>query len=349
MIDLGKDWQAALQKGWRKGWEDFLLRFDDLKDMLLVRIGKRRKRQGPSPIVPDGSVTGTALVIVIAIMTFLACLTLGGVTLVRASAQAWQSQIAREATIQIRPADGQNMEKALQQASDIARGFAGVKGTSVIDKDATARLLEPWLGSGLNIDELPVPRLVVVTIDESAPPDFETMRAELTRAIPTASFDDHRTWVDRLVSMANTTVLIGTGVLSLVIAATVLTVIFATRGAMSGNSHIIEVLHFIGAESKFVAREFEWHFFRTALKGALCGGGAAMFVFLIFSWWASSHMATPAGDQAAAMFGNFAIGRNGYLGAGAIIILVSVLTMLTSRLTVIRQLATMDGPGVRGE
>ncbi|HCH72536.1 MAG TPA: ABC transporter permease, partial [Ochrobactrum sp.] len=72
--------------------DDVRVRLEDLKDMLLVRIGKRRKRQGPSPIVPDGSVTGTALVIVIAIMTFLACLTMGGVTLVRASAAAWQSQ-----------------------------------------------------------------------------------------------------------------------------------------------------------------------------------------------------------------------------------------------------------------
>ena len=338
-----------IHRNWQRFKTDIRIRFEDLKDMLLVRIGKRRQRQGPSPIVPDGSVTGTALVIVIAIMTFLACLTLGGVTLVRASAAAWQSQIAREATIQIRPVDGQDMEKTLQQASDIARGFAGVKSASIIDKEATARLLEPWLGSGLNIDELPVPRLVVVTIDENAPPDFETMRAELSRAIPAASFDDHRTWVDRLVSMAHTTVLVGTSVLSLVIAATVLTVIFATRGAMSGNSHIIEVLHFIGAESKFVAREFEWHFFRTALKGALFGGAAAMFVFLVFSWWASRHMATPEGDQAAAMFGNFAIGRDGYIGVGVIIILVSILTMLTSRLTVIRQLATMDGPGVRGE
>ncbi|EHR07387.1 hypothetical protein C022_01874 [Brucella abortus NI593] len=328
---------------------DIKTRFEGLKDMVLVRVGKRRRRQGPSPIVPDGSVTGNALVIVIAIMTFLACLTLGGVTLVRASAAAWQSQIAREATIQIRPVEGQDIEQELQQASEIARGFAGVKGTAIIDKEATARLLEPWLGSGLNIDELPVPRLVVVTIDENAPPDFESMRAELTRAIPAASFDDHRTWVYRLVSMANTTVLVGTAVLSLVIAATVLTVIFATRGAMSGNGHIIEVLHFIGAESKFVAREFEWHFFRTALKGALFGGAAAMLVFLVFSWWASYQIATPEGDQAAAMFGNFAIGSDGYLGAAGIIILVSILTMLTSRLTVIRQHATMDGPGVRAE
>lgn len=325
--------------------DNFRVRFDDLVDLLMVRLGKRRKRQGQSPIVPDGSVTGTALVIVIAIMTFLACLTLGGVTLVRASAAAWQSQIAREATIQIKPVDGLDMEESLQEASNIARGFAGVKDTSIVDKAATARLLEPWLGGGLDMDELPVPRLVVVTIDENSPPDFEMLRTEIVRAIPSASFDDHRTWVDRLVSMANTTVLIGTAVLSLVVAATILTVIFATRGAMAGNAHIIEVLHLIGADPKFVAREFEWHFFRTALKGAIFGGAAAIMVFLIFSWWASQQMATPAGDQAAAMFGSFAIGRDGYFGAAAIIFLVSVLTMLTSRLTVVRQLASVDGTG----
>ncbi len=65
-------------------------------------------------------------------------------TLVRASAAAWQSQIAREATIQIRPVEGQDMEAMLAQASEIARGFAGVRSTSIVDKDATARLLEPW-------------------------------------------------------------------------------------------------------------------------------------------------------------------------------------------------------------
>lgn len=311
--------------------------------IFLELLGKRkREKRGPTPIVPPVSVSGTTLITVIAIMTFLACITIGGVSLVRASAAQWQSQISREATIQIRPVDGQDMEAALAQASQIASGFAGVSGTNIVDRAATARLLEPWLGTGLDIDELPVPRLVVVTIDEQNPPDFETLRLELQKNIPGASFDDHRTWVDRLVSMAHTTVLIGMGVLFLMLSATVLTVIFATRGAMAGNSHIIEVLHFIGAEARFVAREFEWHFFRTALKGACYGGAAALLVFLIVSWWTSRNLATPEGDQAAALFGSFSIGREGYIGIAATIIIVSILTMLTSRLTVIRQLKDMD-------
>ncbi len=44
-----------------------------------------------------------------------------------------------------------------------------------------------------------MPRLVIVTIDESNPPDFAAMRALSTRSIPQAFLDDHRTWVDRLV------------------------------------------------------------------------------------------------------------------------------------------------------
>ena len=55
------------------------------------------------PIVPPDNVAGRAMVLVIAIMTFLSCLTLGAVTLVRDTAATWQTQIAREATIQIKP------------------------------------------------------------------------------------------------------------------------------------------------------------------------------------------------------------------------------------------------------
>ncbi|MDQ0996964.1 cell division transport system permease protein [Phyllobacterium ifriqiyense] len=312
----------------------------ELADRLWARI---RKNSGQAPIVPAGNVVGHALMIVIAIMTFLACLTVGSVSLVQSTAATWQSQISTEATIQIRPVEGQDMEAMLAEASKIAQGFAGVKSTRIIDRDATARLLEPWLGTGLDIDELPVPRLVVVTLDEASPPDFAALRSMLVGQIPAASFDDHRTWVDRLVSMARSTVLIGTGVLSLVVAATVLTVIFATRGAMAGNGHIIEVLHFIGAEQKFVARQFERHFFWTALKGAAFGGALAMFIFLMIGWWSSRNLATPEADQATALFGNFSIGSGGYTGVVLIILAVSVLTMITTRMTVIAHLRQVDG------
>jgi cell division transport system permease protein len=306
---------------------------------------KRTVEQRTRPtgsIVPSSNVQGSALMAVIAIMSFLACLTLGGVSMVRATAASWQSQISREITIQIKPQDGMDMDQALATARDTALSFVGTTGGQIMDKQATARLLEPWLGAGLNIDELPVPRLVIVTIDESSPPDFDAMRETLAKKVPGATLDDHRTWVNRLVSMAHTTVLIGTGILILVFSAMVLTVIFATRGALTGNRHIVEVLHFVGAEASFVATEFQKHFLIISLKGSAGGSLLAALFFLIASFWQSRSLATPQSDQATALFGTFSIGALGYFGIAFTMLLIAALTTLTARLTVMRTIYEID-------
>lgn len=305
--------------------------------------GKRRER---TSILPSRNVSANALIAVIAIMTFLSCLTLGAVNLVSATAAAWQSQISREATIQIRPAEGFDIGAALNAARTIVLGFEGVRDARIVDKAATARLLEPWLGSGLNMDELPVPRLIVITIDEKNPPDFQSMRDVLTAQVKNASLDDHRNWVDRLIAMSRATVSIGIVILCLMLGATILTVIFATRGAMASSRHVIDVLHFVGAEASFIATEYRTHFLRIALKGAAAGGLAAICVFYASGWWTTHNMATPGGDQAAALFGNFALGITGYAMMAMIVIVVTLLTALTTHFTVIARLARIDESGI---
>ena len=307
-----------------------------------ARVAAVRAPRKAAPIVPPHNVAGTALILVIAIMTFLSCLTLGAVTLVRDTAATWQSQIAREATVQIKPAEGLDIEAALASAQRVVSRFAGVRSASIVDRAATMRLLEPWLGAGFDIDELPVPRLVIVTIDPANPPDFTAMRAALAAEVPHATLDDHRTWVDRLIAMARTTVTIGVSVLAMMFAATVLTVVFATRGAMSGNGHIIEVLHFVGAEAGFIARQFRNHFLLTGMKGSAAGGFAAIAVFIGFSWWSSRNMATPEADQAAALFGDFSIGMSGYAGVALVVLAIGALTAATSHLTVVAHLGEID-------
>lgn len=64
-----------------------------------------------APILPPSNIQGSALMVVISIMAFLACLTLGGVSMVRSTAASWESQISREITIQIKPDDNLDMEK----------------------------------------------------------------------------------------------------------------------------------------------------------------------------------------------------------------------------------------------
>ncbi len=328
-----KPGRSAPKAGWRQLAET-------ATSALRRPFAKATRRR--TPIVPPDNVAGRAMVLVIAIMTFLSCLTLGAVTLVRDTAATWQTQIAREATIQIKPDENLDIDAALQKAREIAGEFSGVLQATIVDNEATARLLEPWLGTGLDMEELPVPRLVIVTIDPREKPDFESMRARLSQEVPSANLDDHRTWVDRLVAMARTTVTIGLSVLSLMLVATALTVIFATRGAMSGNGHVIEVLHFVGAEAPYIARQFRRHFLLAGMRGAAAGGLAAIIVFVLFSWWSARNVATPEADQASALFGNFAIGMSGYMGVGLIVCVIAILTAATSHFTVISYLKRIE-------
>ncbi len=77
---------------------------------------RRALRQKSAPIVPERSVAGRTLMLLIAIMTFLSAVTLGGVVLVQKSAIAWSSDVGREVTIQIRPVAGEVMESNLRLA-----------------------------------------------------------------------------------------------------------------------------------------------------------------------------------------------------------------------------------------
>lgn len=294
---------------------------------------------GPAaPIVPQDSIGGRALVTIIAIMTFLASMTTGTVMLVRASAMDWQSDVAREVTIQVRPAPGRDIEADVARAAEAARGMPGVAEVRPYTKEESARLLEPWLGSGLSLDDLPVPRMVVVRLAADSPADLSRLRAILAERVPQASLDDHRGWIDRMRDMANTVVVAGIAILLLMLAAMVLSVVFATRGAMAANRPVIEVLYFIGARDAFIAGEFQRHFLMLGLKGGAIGGGAAILLFVLGGFLSARLVATAGGDQLTSLFGAFAIGAEGYLLIVLQVVLVAAVTGLTSRQTVNRTL-----------
>jgi len=313
----------------------------------------RAKRQRPlrsgNALVPRETIAGTALVFVVAIMSFLACLTLGAVSMVTGSAEKWQSDISREVTIQIKPFDQVEMDVAIREAGRLALETEGVSKVTLLNDAATLRLLEPWLGTGLELGELPIPRLLVVEIEPGTTPNFAALRNRLADTVPGASLDDHRAWVERLTLMALTMVAVGTTIFLLVLAATITTVIFATRGAMAGNRDVVEVLHFVGADAGFISRQFERHFFFLGLKGALAGTFGAISIFLILSLWAGQSVGTPEGDQISVLFGTFQLGLSGYIGMLVVLFAVGLLTALTSRWTVARQANALQQYGARKE
>jgi cell division transport system permease protein len=319
----------------------------DLRDYpwrnLLAGLLPTRFQPKTVQIVPSASIAGNALTVVIAIMSFLACLTAGAVYMINQSARAWVNDIASEITVELDPVNAADIEKKMTLVSLFLAKQAGISRVKPLTAEDSAKLLEPWLGHSDALSELPIPRLIAVEIDRSNPPDIKAISEALSQNFEGVTLDDHRRWRAEIRTLTRSAALGGLAVLGLVAAATVAVIVSATRSAMASNREIIEVLHFVGATERFISREFERHFIGLGVRAALVGAISAMLVFLLMP----TAMRLLGGEGAlvtdpSRLVGSGELDFPGYLLCVLVVFVVAALCMITSRLGVIRVLKTYD-------
>jgi len=290
-------------------------------------------------IIPSASIAGNALTVVIAIMTFLACLTAGGVYMVNQSANAWVDDIASEITIELDPINTADIEKKMTLVSLFLAKQKGVTRIKPLSADDSAKLLEPWLGSTAALSALPIPRLIAVEIDRSSPPDIDLIKNALNQNFDGVTLDDHRRWQSEIRLLTRSTALGGISVLGLVAAATIAIIVSATRSAMASNRAVIEVLHFVGANERFISSEFERHFLGLGVRAGLVGAVAAALTFMllpVLMHLLGGGAVTEA--ETRRLLGSGELDFGGYLVLVAVVFVVAALCMITSRFGVIRVL-----------
>ena len=302
-----------------------------------ARDSKPEKIVANAPIVPASSVTGKSLTLVISIMCFLACLTAGAVYMINQSASAWLRDIASEVTVLVEPKEKIDVDKTLREVVQFLSRQPGIRNARALSLEESAGLLEPWLGSSDALKSLPVPRLVSLELDRASPPDFEALRGGLSKQFKGVSLDDHRLWQQQIRTVTRSFALGGIAILLLVAAATTAIIISATRAAMASNRDIVEVLHFVGATDRFIAREFERNFMRVGIRAGFVGAGAAMAVFALMP----PLMEIMGGGSVGAadmqrLVGTGSLDWLGYVCLAALVIVVAALCRFTSRFSVNR-------------
>ncbi len=290
-----------------------------------------------APIVPAGSVTGRSLTLVVAIMCFLACLTTGAVYLMNQSASAWLRDIASEVTVQVEARDKVDIERQLRDVVAFLGKQPGVIAAKPLSLEASASLLEPWIGSTDGLKSLPVPRMISVEVDRFNPPDFAALRKGLTAQFKGAALDDHRHWQQQIRTVTRSFAVGGLAILALVGIATMAIIVSATRSALASNREIVEVLHFVGATDKFIARQFQKHFLWLGIRAGVFGAGLAALAFFGMPF----AMELLGGGSASLaelqhLVGTGALDWPGYAWLGGVVIVIAALCMLTSRVGVYR-------------
>lgn len=291
-------------------------------------------RDGDIPIGRDTAVR--FLPWLVAFMVYLAALALTCAMVMHKMVERWDQGLAGRVTVQVPPPASNSPDAVARQielALEILGETPGVSHAEAIDRADMAELLEPWLGPSAMDQGLPLPSLIAVTLDDPELVDVQALNARLEGIAPGVLVDDHQRWLGRLLVLARTIETVAVFVVLAVGLAAVGTIVFVTRTGLAIHRNVIELLHLIGAQDPYVARQFERHALWLGLRGGVIGLALAAATVVLIGYLVQSSQTGLLPSL------SFAVWE--WLALAVLPLLTAMIAMVTARWTVMRNLSRL--------
>ena len=284
---------------------------------------------------------GTGFILLLmALMTFLATVTLAGALGLNDMASRWSSGLENKLTIEIPAEDGQDNIRSPEDIRDLAEkaekalnDLQAVQRADILSDDDIQALITPWLGEDTPLDDLPMPGMLEVEMSGNDKDALSQIKDTLRKISPDIQADGHEDWLNDILRMTGALQIL-TLIVTLIIGGTTITAIAgAVRARMAIHKSDVELLHLMGASDEYITRQFQRHAFILAVKGGLMGLTAG-----IISIWLIGLMAG-TGDTPLLPDVSFSFSDILYL----IIVpaLICIVASSAARFTVLRVLAQM--------
>lgn len=217
---------------------------------------------------------------ILGLMVFLAALLLfSGASLHHASGTRLPSD-ARTLTVYI-PAE-QSEDSTINALRNIVRAAPGVREITQKSKKDLASAVSPWFGDSGNLEALPLPTVLEAEFESARQLqaiDADALRAELRRIAPGSSLDTAQRWVEKLQSLRRTLQSSLALVATFIIGTMALMVVFVSREAVRLYTRVVRLLHALGADDDYIARQFQRHALMLTLRGALPATVLALIIY----------------------------------------------------------------------
>ncbi|WP_269514814.1 cell division protein FtsX [Brevundimonas subvibrioides] len=236
-----------------------------------------RPESGLLPRDPGGERSLGAL---IAVLCFLACLAAVGTLAADRASHGWARALRAEATVQVRPRVGETGPAAAARAAETLAGIDGVDEAEAMDRETAEILLRPWMGEAV-LDDLPIPFLVTVRLEASAPASALSLSRALAEAGIDATVDDHSLWRGEVERSAGVISLLALAAFLATAFAAGAAIAYATRAGLDARREVIETLSLSGATDADIVWLFQRRF--ALLAGAAGAVGATVAILLIGS------------------------------------------------------------------
>lgn len=218
-------------------------------------------RKHELPLEADNS--GVFLRVMISIAVFIFAITLAGVLSINSMLQNWNKSILGSFTVQIMPINDSNHAKVMTEtiknqnlAIEFLQQHEAVESVAPLSDEQLEQLIQPWLGDGIEIKKLPIPRLIDVKIKKGAEVDYNQLAVDLSNISPYASLDNHKLWLNKLMHFADGLKILALTILALIILVNSGAIFYSTQSSLGLHRSIIEILHLMGAKDTYIAQQY---------------------------------------------------------------------------------------------
>ena len=233
-------------------------------------------RKHELPLEADNS--GVFLRVMISIAVFIFAITLAGVLSINAMLQNWNRSILGSFTVQIMPINDSNPAKVLTEtiknqnmAIEFLQQHNAIEKVTPLSDEQLEQLIQPWLGDGIDVAKLPLPRILDVKISAGAEIDYNKLSEDLAALTPYASLDNHKLWLNKLIHFADGLKMLALTILALVILVNSGAIFYSTQSSLGLHRNIIEILHLMGAKDTYIAQQYARRAGLLGLMGGIIG------------------------------------------------------------------------------
>lgn len=303
------------------------------------RLGSAQgKRRYDLPL--NKSVGTGFLVLLIALMTFLAVMAIGASFTLSSMTSRWSSGLENKLTIEI-PAEKNNgelftvseIETLKKKTKERLGNNPEIKTLETLTKDDIQDLISPWLGRDTVIENIPLPGLISVELHLSTPEILQKLEKEMAMVDENIRIDTHESWLGDLLRLTGA-LQFAAAMVALIIGITTITAVGgAIRTRMAIHREDVELLHLMGASDDYITRQFQRHALIIALKGSIIGAAIGSMVLILIG--------LISGDTASALLPEFNFNTLHLLSFLILPGLACLIAALAARFTVLRVLAQM--------
>jgi cell division transport system permease protein len=174
------------------------------------------------------------------------------------------------------PGSLEKLDETTDLVTDVIRKDPAVATVKPVSEAKLKELLTPWIGSGDAMFDMALPVVLDITLkDNEKKLNTAALQKALSDIEPTIELDTHNSWAEVFNAFIRVLQWLAVLLVATILGAMTLMITFSARASLHLHERTVSLIHGMGAEDGYIARQFQNEHFKIGLKAAAIGAVCA--------------------------------------------------------------------------